>query len=242
MKSYKKIKQMIENKTDELEKMVYFLQNNQDAISKDELSKQMMLCKEKKNEICNLVNEQKVIEIAVSSMPNALYSKLLNLRYIQGKTWTAIAEELSSSCESAHTTHNRALKQFYILKELQCKSMNTHIEVLTPHLWAVRFSYLEYIFETDCKSNVVPIQEESGVITKDGILILNEDNQNYQLLKEWFSKLMKRATKQLKRELVTKSKQHNTDMYQLLYIAMIQVELERKAKSIADSKRKGCGS
>ncbi len=109
--------------------------------------------------------------------------------------------------------------------------MNQNIEVINEHLWAVRFSYLPFIAEIDYLPDpTVPIYEEPGRITNDGLMLLNKDNRGYPMLKDMFPKLMKKSDKQLKRELITGNKLKNKNAYQTLYAAMLQVEQERRLK------------
>jgi len=207
----------------ELENAIADIKKQKNTLSKKEIESMMMSLKAQQNEIYALLEEVKKIEIAVSSLPNKKYSKVLRLRYLEFKTWMEVKHEFGYSWESVRNLHIRALTQYKNLKKLNCKFMNTPIEIISPHLWAIEFKHIE------CNS----IHEEIGRITEDGILILNKNYTDYPLLIKWIAKIKNKSIKQLQNEIAAKSKRKNKNPYQLLYITILKMEVERKEKHLA---------
>lgn len=109
--------------------------------------------------------------------------------------------------------------------------MNPHIEVLTKKLYAVKFSYLPWISDIDIAIDPsIPVTEEPGRITSDGIMVLNKDHPGYLVLKNGFLVLQKKKLKGLKQMMQQTEKVINKTPKQNLYHFMLQVELERRAK------------
>lgn len=109
--------------------------------------------------------------------------------------------------------------------------MNQNIEVINNHLWAVRFSFLPYISEIDYKpDSEVPAYEESGCIINNGVLLLNKEHPGFEILKDYFPKIMNKTDKQLKKELNNANLIQNKTDWQNLYHSLLQVESERRAK------------
>ncbi|KMY49237.1 hypothetical protein [Peribacillus loiseleuriae] len=109
--------------------------------------------------------------------------------------------------------------------------MNRNIEVINKELWAVKFCFLPYITEIDYLPDPeIPMFEEPGRITNDGLMLLNKDHKGYPLLKGMFPKLMKKSNKQLKKELFLGKRLKNKTANQILYASMVQVEIERRSR------------
>jgi len=109
--------------------------------------------------------------------------------------------------------------------------MNQNIEIINPHLWAVRFSFLPFISEIDYKpDSEIPAFEEFGRVTNEGLLILNKDYPGYKILKEWLPKLMNKKDKQLYKEIKASQALKNKTDWQTVYALMLQVEAERRKK------------
>lgn len=109
--------------------------------------------------------------------------------------------------------------------------MNQNIEVINPHLWAVKFSFIQFISEIAYKPDPeIQPYEEPGRITNDGLLILNKDHPGFPILKDLFPKLMKKKDRQLKKELNNSLLMKNKTDWQNLYASMLQVEAERRTK------------
>lgn len=109
--------------------------------------------------------------------------------------------------------------------------MNKNIEVINSHLWAVKFSFLPFISEINYVPDAkIPIHEESGRITNEGILILNKDYPAFHILKDWFPKLMEKKDRQLKKEIEASKVLKNKNDWQNAYASMLQVEIERRLK------------
>lgn len=109
--------------------------------------------------------------------------------------------------------------------------MNPNIEVIAPNLYAVRYSYIDWISDIDITVDPsIPLIEEPGRITKDGVMVLNKDHPGYLVLKNCFLVLQKKKDKAIK-QLVQESNKvkHKTEI-QNLHHFMLQVELERRAK------------
>lgn len=109
--------------------------------------------------------------------------------------------------------------------------LNKNIEVINKDLWAVRFSFLPFISEIAyTPDDEVPIHEDSGRITNDGILLLNKEYAGFNILKEHFPKVMKKKDKQLKKEIKASQALKNKTDWQNVYYAMLQIEAERRKK------------
>lgn len=111
------------------------------------------------------------------------------------------------------------------------KIMNKNVEVINKYLWAVRFNYLDYIEEISIKADpTIPIEEEPGRIADGGLLILNKDHKGYLVSKDIFIKLMKKSDKQIMREVKNADQINGKNDFQVIYSAMLQVEIERRKK------------
>ncbi len=109
--------------------------------------------------------------------------------------------------------------------------MNQNIEVINKNLIAVRFTLLPLIKEIDYEpATVIPLQDQSGTISDDGIIILNKEHLGYRVYKEWIPKIMKKKTKQLKKEIRNSEMIKNKTDWQVVYAAMLKVETERREK------------
>ncbi len=109
--------------------------------------------------------------------------------------------------------------------------MNKNIEVINEKLWAVRFSYLDYIQEISIKPDPsIPLHEELGRIAPGGLMILNKDHPGFEILKGMFPKLMKKNQKQLDKELMNSLLFKTKTDYEALYYSMLRVEKERRIK------------
>lgn len=109
--------------------------------------------------------------------------------------------------------------------------MNTNIEVINPHLWAVKFSWLPWISEL--KLNLDPAyssDEQVLAISDDGIIILNKDNPLYQLYRTHCPKYQKYKPKILKTLLADLESVAKRTNIQEDHRLMIQLELERRRK------------
>jgi len=107
--------------------------------------------------------------------------------------------------------------------------MNTNIEVINPHLWAVKFSWLPWI--SDLKVNLDPAyssDEQVCAISSDGILILNIDNPLFSLYRKNFPMFQKKKPKILKRELLKLERMVKKSDLEEVYLAMLQLEVERR--------------
>ena len=77
--------------------------------------------------------------------------------------------------------------------------MNKNIEIINKKLWAVRFSWLDFIPEISIKPDpTAPIEEEPGRITNDGLMILNKDHQGYLRLRTANIESVKAMTENVK--------------------------------------------
>ena len=109
--------------------------------------------------------------------------------------------------------------------------MNKNIEVIAPDIWAVRFSLIPFIVEIDYKpDSSVVAYEEPVRVSNDGIIILNKDNQLFEILKSQFPKTMKKKDKQLKKELNYLKLVKNKTDYHWIYLGMIETEMQRRLK------------
>ncbi len=109
--------------------------------------------------------------------------------------------------------------------------MNKNIEVINPHLWAVRFNLIPLIPEIDYKpDSEIPAYTEFGRVTNDGVLILNKDYPGFRILKEWMPRVMRKKDKQLKKEIKVSQGIKNRTDWQMVYSSMLQVESERRGK------------
>ena len=76
--------------------------------------------------------------------------------------------------------------------------MNKNIEVINDKLIAVKFSMIPLIKEIQWKpDDSIPLEEQFGTISDDGILILNKDYSGYKLLSEGIMQIMKNTDKKL---------------------------------------------
>ncbi|NBJ16632.1 MAG: hypothetical protein FNP40_13940 [Dehalobacter sp. 4CP] len=116
--------------------------------------------------------------------------------------------------------------------------MNKNIEVINNRLWAVKFSFLQFISEIDYKPDSKMVYEEPAHIVNDGILLLNKDCPGFEILKDYFPRIMIKKDKQLKKELTNAKHIKNKTHWDNLYHGMIQVEAERREK---ERKVKLCG-
>lgn len=107
--------------------------------------------------------------------------------------------------------------------------MNPHIEVINQHLWAVRFSFLQYIKDIEYKPDPeIPMDQEFGRISKEGILILNKDHKAYPLIKEFLPKLMKKSQKDLIGELDRTALIKNKQLRDCVYRITVMLEIQRR--------------
>lgn len=63
-------------------------------------------------DIDKLVNLRARISREIGNVPNNIYSALLSSRYLEGKSWEAIAEELNYDERQIRRLHGRALNEF----------------------------------------------------------------------------------------------------------------------------------
>ena len=60
-----------------------------------------------------LVRKQYAIQAAIDAMPSEAYKRMLELRYLDGKTWEAIMRAMHLSRASSFRMHEAALINFY---------------------------------------------------------------------------------------------------------------------------------
>ena len=116
--------------------------------------------------------------------------------------------------------------------------MNKNIEVINPHLWAVKFSWLPWL--SDLEVNLDPAyssDEQILAISDEGIVLLNKDNQVYQLYRTYFPRFQHLKPKILRQLLMAlESIPHRTSVQEVQKL-IIQLELERRKKvGISDGK------
>lgn len=112
--------------------------------------------------------------------------------------------------------------------------MNKNIEIINKNLWAVKFSHLPYIEEIDIEPDaLMPLEEEPGRIASGGLMILNKDYPGFNILKDFFPRLMKKKDKQIDKDLQNFRLRKTLTEWESLYHAMLQVEKERRIKERA---------
>jgi hypothetical protein len=109
--------------------------------------------------------------------------------------------------------------------------LNKNIEVINLHLWAVRFHLIPLIPEIDYKpDSEIPEYEEFGRVINTGVLLLNKDYKGYHIFKEWLPKIMGKTDKQISKEIKAGQALINKSDWEMIYLLMLQVELDRRAK------------
>lgn len=112
--------------------------------------------------------------------------------------------------------------------------MNTNIEIINPHLWAVRFSWLPWISDITIERNPdIPPDRELARTTKEGILILNADFQHYEQAKAGFLKMQKTSLQDLNESWEALHSVPNKTAIQTLVQAMLVLEIDRRNAQIA---------
>ena len=119
--------------------------------------------------------------------------------------------------------------------------MNRHIEKINPYLIGIKFCYVRMGWIKD----IPPFHENTAsVVTDDGILILNKDNELYEALKNMFHlKIMPLSDKDLELHIQeTKARQGlpnfdyvDEDVYCKGYLNRTQIQYTAKGSSVADS-------
>ena len=107
--------------------------------------------------------------------------------------------------------------------------MNTNIEVINPHLWAVKFSWLPWISDISIElDSSIPIEHEIYRIIPKGIMVLNMDNEMFPLYAEQFPIFQKKKLKELKHKRDILEKVASRNFGQELYLAIVLAELNRR--------------
>lgn len=76
--------------------------------------------------------------------------------------------------------------------------MNKNIEIINDNLIAVKFSMIPWIKEIEWKPDYsIPLEEQFGSISEDGVLILNKDYRGYKLISKEILKIMKNTDRKL---------------------------------------------
>lgn len=101
--------------------------------------------------------------------------------------------------------------------------------MINDKLWAVKFSYIPYIQEINyIPDESIPMGEEIGQLLDIGVILLNKENQAYEVYKEWFCKIMDKSNRQIKKILLNDKSFKNKNKWQSLYIEMLKIEQKRR--------------
>ena len=112
--------------------------------------------------------------------------------------------------------------------------MNPNINIINPHIWAVRFSWLDWIQDIQIERNpAIPPYKEMARTTKEGIIILNIDFQYYHRAKAGFLELQRRSLRQLNESWDALHSLQNKNAIQIMYQAMLTLEIDRRNAQIA---------
>lgn len=109
--------------------------------------------------------------------------------------------------------------------------MNHNIEIINKNVAALKFSLIPFIKEIEyTPDNYFPEYEEPIRITDIGLIILNKDYEQYELLKDIMIKVMKKSDRQIKKYLELNMDLKQTDNIKIFYLFAYNTELERRQK------------
>ena len=223
MNEYMELKRRISEMTTDLTEKLSELKYQKD-FSDGEIQKKVMECKRQKEEIDKLMLEKVSIEGIIYSMPNEKYSMVLDLKYIKDKIWSDVAYEMGCSYQTAFNIQKKALEQFVILNDLGCRK-KIDVEMIKNYLWSASFSELQGIQPLILNH---PLTAAYGVLFDHGLIVLNKDNGDYELMKKIFVYHMRTSTVELLEMKAIRSRRVKKNRYQMLSLDMIDVELERR--------------
>ena len=107
--------------------------------------------------------------------------------------------------------------------------MNPNIKIINPHLWAVRFSWLQWIPDITIELNpAIPVEHEVYRILPNGVMLLNLDNSIYPLYEEQFPIFQKKKVKELRHRRDVLQKVETKNYGQELYLLICSAELKRR--------------
>lgn len=121
--------------------------------------------------------------------------------------------------------------------------MNQNIEVINKHLWAVKFSFLPFISEISYKpDSEIPLEEQFGSISDDGVIILNKDYKGYTILRDNLYRVMSDTNRNLKKKKKYLEGKKGKSLWESFYLTMVNIELVRRKlidKNDSELKLKG---
>ncbi|WP_026896040.1 hypothetical protein [Clostridiisalibacter paucivorans] len=223
MNEYIELKRRISEMTTDLTEKLNELKYQKD-FSDIETQKKVMKFKSQKEEIDKLILEKESVEGIIYSIPNEKYSMVLDLKYIKDKIWSDVAYEMDCSYQTAFNLQKKALEQYETLKALGCRK-KIDVELIKNYLWSAKFSELQDIQPVILNH---PITAGYGVMFDHGLIVLNKDNSDYELMKKIFVYHMRTSTVQLLEMKAIRSRRKNKNRYQQLSLDMIDVELIRR--------------
>jgi hypothetical protein len=107
--------------------------------------------------------------------------------------------------------------------------MNTNIEVINPHLWAVKFSWLPWISELKLNLDpAIPTDEQVLAISDEKVIVLNADNVHFPLYRDTLCILSGVTSKALNEELLEYERMKNRGAKTEAYLLMLQIESKRR--------------
>ena len=116
------------------------------------------------------------------------------------------------------------------------KHENPNIEIITPDLWAVRFSLIPMIPQIDFEMKIdIPIRNLPGQLSHSGVMVLNKDFVFYPDMKKVYQSVMRMKNREL-RQRVIKMQKTKIDVSTVsglmlnLWKFALQIELERRNK------------
>lgn len=115
---------------------------------------------------------------------------------------------------------------------------NPNIEIINPHLWAVRFSLIPLIpqisFVHEEGTDALPMDELMKLplqFSSDGRVILNKDHKCFEQCKKSMVSVMRLKSRQLKSSLISLMKCPKKTPVQVIYQAALEVELGRRNRA-----------
>ena len=111
--------------------------------------------------------------------------------------------------------------------------LNPNVEVINPHLWGVKFSWINAGWLADFNLVTDRIENLDATLTNCGQILLNKDNlEGFEILKVWFNeRIMPLSDKELQ-QTIQESKQDEK-----LELISWMLDMEQKRRAILKAKR-----
>jgi hypothetical protein len=104
--------------------------------------------------------------------------------------------------------------------------MNRNIEVIKEHLWSVRFSLIPFIDEISYNEDLS--EHNHFFLAGNGTIVLNQESNIYEHIKDAFLKLNNRSNLMLNSKLKKLNRKSNLDMKEHITNAVIRILIESR--------------